>query len=878
MRNLVRVGTAVALAAVFAGSAFAQGDTEESLFDWFDGLGYPDVGKMPLVRVATGEWSMVAGGPKVNRYRNCFLLEDDGGTFRVLTPDLGQLTYTRTPDGTPEHERVGFEEADLKMVVSRRLQALREHVRREDDHPFRRWGARISERAELFVLARACRGQMLHQFSDELLGFSIKPPKRKALAGMQELQAALSDDLAHAEVWRTFVMFGDPDVSRRELLERLQAITKNFPGNRHTGRLRDTAAILEPMVKEDVTRAAKRRAPLEDLPQEELIAELIFQLRDQNGAQWSQPGACDIFNDQRGEKSPAHQLLNIGYDAVPQLIEVIDDRTFTRSVGYHRNFYFSHHVLRVGDCASAILSRIAGKYFYTRNYTNAAMVKDGESAKVRADVQEWWRGVQEIGVKQTLINGTEAGDRNSLPQAAKLRERFPEVALASIIRGARNAKEPWPRSQLVMQAAEIEGDAPVAFLCEEMSNAPTLYTRICAATKLQLRADPAAAPAMIAEWKKHGRRATDPDDWADNPEPLIPFLAGCGKPEAIAAITRDFQALGVERRVEIIDKLRPHHVFGYVPPPPGEKREIAPGVRAAVGDLMLLALLDTEVRDGYSGTWGDRSFHDPRVCDMAALVMVERRPDEFTFDIEAERRERDRQRFAIVNDLRTRRDLPPLGIPQARKVGRIGAQKTAPALEAIVRAADAEARSEALAEYEALGLGALPALTEHLAKSSPEDGLESLAKRLANTVAEIEVSKDGAEPDAALSKQLESLNGKPITAKGFVKLLLSTAAALPPGAAGVRFKMVRHGDGAGFEMAVELPTERIYQAGIQKGWRADSGIFVGNRSLPGSGGIFSRDYGLTEKAHEKLLKGLTEALDSAPDRPVRIRAGMVLEK
>src|SRR4029077_20857770 len=103
------------------------------------------------------------------------------------------------------------------------------------------------------------------------------------------------------------------------------------------------------------------------LGKEEQVAELIFQLRDQNGHPFMQPGSCDIFDRFGGSKkdTAAHKLVKIGYDAVPQLIEHLDDQRFTRSVGFHRNFYFSHHVLRVSDCALEILEEIAAQHFWT---------------------------------------------------------------------------------------------------------------------------------------------------------------------------------------------------------------------------------------------------------------------------------------------------------------------------------------------------------------------------------------------------------------------------------------------------------------------------------------------------------------------------------
>ena len=79
--------------------------------------------------------------------------------------------------------------------------------------------------------------------------------------------------------------------------------------------------------------------PFDKLSKKEQIAELIFQLRDQNGHQFTYPGGCHIVDDildveekQKIASSPAHRLVMIGSDAIPQLIEVLEDDRLTRSL------------------------------------------------------------------------------------------------------------------------------------------------------------------------------------------------------------------------------------------------------------------------------------------------------------------------------------------------------------------------------------------------------------------------------------------------------------------------------------------------------------------------------------------------------------------
>ena len=92
----------------------------------------------------------------------------------------------------------------------------------------------------------------------------------------------------------------------------------------------------------------------------------------------------------------------MGYDAVPQLIHHLEDERFTRSVGFHRNFYFSHHVLRVSDCALAILEEIAGLRFWQST--------DKEVAKSKERVVAWYAELKKKGEKGFLTEATERGE------------------------------------------------------------------------------------------------------------------------------------------------------------------------------------------------------------------------------------------------------------------------------------------------------------------------------------------------------------------------------------------------------------------------------------------------------------------------------------
>src|SRR5262249_17630991 len=150
---------------------------------------------------------------------------------------------------------------------------------------------------------------------------------------------------------------------------------------------------------------------------------------EQTGFQWSQPGWCDIFRNLAGDEStPAHQLVNLGYDAVPELIKVLGDQRFTRAVGYGRNFFFSHHVLTVGECGQTILERISGLSLREPIYSKDIQTKDmPEPEKVKVEANAWYVELRTKGEKQWLIETVRRGKHREL--ARRLREKYPKDAL-----------------------------------------------------------------------------------------------------------------------------------------------------------------------------------------------------------------------------------------------------------------------------------------------------------------------------------------------------------------------------------------------------------------------------------------------------------------
>jgi hypothetical protein len=325
-------------------AALVTTEEQNKAFSWFSELSYPDVKDRKLVDVATGDWVTHGENPTINTFARGFLLEEKGNTFKVLTLSLLEPTFEKTPAGTPAYKQVSFEAADLKDGAAAYLKALRSPPK-EKDRQYSRFGEpSLHSRTETFVVAWACWRAGLDDLATELFdfaaatptGYGVNPddPPKKPL---QELVAA---DLAHTEMWRGVLAFGDPAIPRTQLLNKFEHIVKHYPASDEHKPAMATVELLTKMIKEDAAHD-KDAKTIDQLNKKEQIDELIFQLRDQNGHQIMQPGGCDIFDTFAGKKdTPAHKLVDLGYEAIPQLIEHLDDERFTRSVEFHRNFYF----------------------------------------------------------------------------------------------------------------------------------------------------------------------------------------------------------------------------------------------------------------------------------------------------------------------------------------------------------------------------------------------------------------------------------------------------------------------------------------------------------------------------------------------------------
>jgi len=798
---------------LFASNCFAKTDVDSKAladFEWFGSLGFPDAKGCPFVRVATGQWSKSGDEPPQNHYVNGFLLSTNGNVFTVLSLDLSTATFTNSSSGKSEHERVGFELLKLDDEASTLRKTLQQRPDKNDS--WRRFGEQTTERVEVFTFAWGCWRQGLETEAQMLYELAKTIPTGRG--GHNEeptFRQSVEKDLGHTMMWRAILDFEDVSISRPQLLNKFQRILKNYPHSEHRERAQKTAEVLKRMISEEQVHTSVGSNELARLPVKDQVTELIFQLRDQNGHQYSQPGWCDIFGDWSGAtNTPAHRLVALGYAAVPQLIAALDSDTFSRSVGYHRNFYFSHTVLTVGDCASQILQRITGRSFFVPGSTYSYMSKAEKTSSRRRAAEVWWDEFQQKGEMQVLIDAVAGAGRDAPAQAELLVQKYPEVASEALIRGAQSTTNSWVRASLVDQIAKLPDAGALKFLKAELLGGPTLRTRVAAAYGLRQHKEGEAIPAMIREWEALRTKKNDPDD---NSEPLIEFLAGCDSVDSVSALGRDLRTRSVDLKLKVVEALGRTNYWIF-----NRKAETPSGpTLEAIEKVLVTALEDTEERVGMSGSRNGKRFSDPRICDMAACHLAEGWPQRYTFDISASEKTRDRQKRECANVWRLAHGLSALPMPQSNPV---------------------------------------------------TVGREEAAK-----VTSIEWSAEGPKPQAQFESRLASLKGKNLNQEDLIALFTDFTARPQADTSGLEFKAIKNEDLTGVRLMLKLrpgspPTP-------QQGWDVNTSVTLGRKSLYNSSGSGTLDVYSSKDRWEDLQDAIKQAVDGAPDTPFIIRVRLL---
>lgn len=879
MREMLAVG-------IFFSRVALSADARDALA-WLDTLGFPDAKDLSYVRVATGSWTQRGNQTPENRFVEGFLVREEPDAFTVFIcsvsdfkdrfgsdephAPLTTVRFTRMTTG-PAHKRVDFEVLDFKKVSSEVL----DRVRVQSVQPLRglQWGQPLAHRARIVAFARACLQKDLSETASALLEIAANiPDEQTGKVEPQMLRDALQRQIGDAAIIKAEAEFSDLSLSWADLLKAYENFHTRYPASPRVAYGREAADLLRKMIAEAVERRPK---PLEQMSPAEQVAENIYQLRNLGGVMWIMYNRYPAMASTRDGKeviTPIHRLVDLGDAAVPQLIEALDDKRFTRSMVQRFKGWQEPKVMRVGEVAQKILEHLSGQNFYPHK-TDAGKLVNGTT---RQQAEAWWAEVQSKGEKEVLIRATVAGNQTGCIAARKLVAKYPDAALDAIEAGIRASTHEGYRGEFVEVAGGLPGDTPLTFLKSKLDPGNGLYSQVRAAEALFARGQPGAVPAMIEAWRKvQSHLPANEGDAYSEVGGLITFLAKSGDAKAIEALRHDLhQKAPVDVRLAVVK------VFLPWPKTHGDSGSIGRSVSAradipklpageaglAIERLLVSALDDTERRFGMKGNYNEASYEDPRICDMAAVVLSCRWPEKYRFQWVASSAECDAQIARLRDHWRSEHGLPPLRpftpavIPAARE------SDVAPLLDDFAAASDVARRDAITARIgETFGLGALPVVRSRY-ESSKNAAFRSLAINLACRVREV-VIQAGAGESAAQSG-IESLRGQPLDAEHLYKLATDMEAGLPPNVRAVTFVAERTGDGTGFKITIGWLAGGLDQ---QTGWDRETAIRGGNKSLHGQMGYSATKGGMRKEAvYREMADAFEKALQSEIDAPIIAR-------
>jgi hypothetical protein len=808
-------------------------DADRAFFAWWDAHGFPDVGKLPFVKVWTGDWEGRGNDPPVPFVEAGFLLHEDATTFTAFLTNLQTVTLKPTPGRDGPHERIGFDRADLAAYARDGLAVLAKEgpeipwFRKSDPFGAHRW-AIPNQAFRIAVLGRAlaARGfdDLARSLCDRALHEATRPSRTEQYGDDDPSPRAMYSSIEEAIEGESAEVleakFGDPTLSWTDLLHAHEAWARAFAPQQldaPDGRV----ALLRRMVDAEQGRAKDARKPFEKQSPEEKIASLVHDLQDESFETYSSWGLS--FREEEDSKTPHARLAALGYAAVPALIDAIDDDRLTRASewyetgkGQYRN---SRSVLRVGELAWRILDHIAGGAL--RDSGAGGPPTSGRPTRRRA-AEAWFETIKTRGEKAVLAEQVEKGDRAARAAADRLVEIDRELAVKALEKGILAGDERGGRQNLVYVLASLESPSAIAAMLRLLPTLGSDRSGITTASALWRRGRREGLDALVRWW-----RAQATDDGTSRGmrfvmggfglDDLVSALAATGHVDAVKALGERIEARSASDRVAIVTAFQPHEGSFRQPYEQPTSRE----AEAAIETLLAERLADPEHATGLHMGSGDIG-KEPVVGEIAAWVLSRRYPARWKFDPNAAAEVRQSARVALSNAWRAKHGQPALAPEPGARVDPVAPEKAKPLVAAWLGAADDDAREAAETAIVEAGLGMLPALRvarDALKPGAPQQrSLDRLLQRVAMIVREVRWSEKGPRPNESLSGYADGAKGQPMTGEWLTELWRVVALDAPEGATGVDFRMTRPSDGTGVAILLELTTDTTPWGGGDGGW------------------------------------------------------------
>lgn len=864
--------------------------SDRELFKWFDGLEFAKFADLPLIKVETGPGSHYFDEEPDNFIEFGFLIEETEKGFTYWDLALEKNVLVKKTKDVANNYRIDFKRYKISVAARELIKNLESESEQDwRGRIFDRMGETISQTCEVFFLARACFQQNKEDEAAELLTLAktLSDHSRDVRLGEVSLKELLAMDLAHSLFWRIHLKFDDPKITRKELADDLEKMKKHFPNSLHFEQAVSMHSLILKMIAED------KKHPLnldwKKLSTKQQVSELIYQLRNQDGKQLTQPGSCDIFcydtgflqGKKKKSASPAKRLVDIGIAAVPQLIEALADNRFTRSVGYHRDFYFSHQVLSVGDCAKRILSRISADAVWSTRY---AENPNGEETSYADRAKQWYADIIKKGEKNLLIELTVIGDSASPQQARQLVEKYPEIALTHIKTAIVAAQSDWIREQLLDIVANY-GEAVVPYIEDQLSKAKVLRLKIVLADHLYEWKPELSANTLIREFDNTIKQSDKIAELAntfhprDNPvekyyddiETLIESMLVGNKTAVSRYLVKNFDNWPIGIRMYILENIGAYNLRRWGPKNIPEDRDPSdmPFSNELKADFEELFIKVIASPNQFFESTGADSFDSYRVCDYALENLAKCVPDEYHFSIHGSIFENEKQRIVALNHFRKKRKMPLLPVPLRQAANSQLTSRATRSIEKIIVETDATKRKTQIKQYQLdFGEAGLPTVFERL-KSMPKthpafSDLNALANTLASTVVEVTNAEENGK-ESRYGEIIRSFKGKPLSADMIVNAFKAYLSNPDEHSTGIYLSILKGERGQGLRVEYALTKTWSPKNGIDAFYDLNYTIRIEGKSIKSSGTHRNVSSVKGSDMFDEYLEFAKKALESKPE-------------
>jgi len=620
---------------------------------------------------------------------------------------------------------------------------------------------------------------MVHFFAFSMIAFSSFALAEADSAAEAAFDSAMSDAAFRQK-------------SSEECLQTFVDLAMKYPNSPKAAQTQQMIKTLQRNIAEERERPKTWLRGVLKLSKEDQIVDLIYRLRYCNDAHDRFAEYSSTVNQFLGHRmryismrrlfngpDEVDKLAELGIDAVPRLIEALNDDTPTPFV---RSENSKVSIPRVGDAAACALNAIAGKQLVAGPF-----VEDGKTGQAREKVLKWWKECQRVGDKQMLINGTEAGDGDSVFQAALLVKRYPETAAPAIRRALKKVDDPYDRKEIVMALKEVKGK-DVDELLREQLRAKDVGARIAAADVLWERCRAREAlQTMIKEWRTIAKRPEKVDyEESRHDNTMVWFLATAREPEAIREMAALLKATNHDLHNQILERVAQET---------NKMRSLSMAERSEMEKLLALGLSLAPDEDQFSRYGGGMSPADWATYGLGRLWRISpllREDSSF--------RVRERQRAVIQNEWRRRQQLPPIPFTEFAQCAPVEKRGIEPLLREFISTQEDAERTKVASKILQLGAGTLPAIKDAIRNMNASNparlNLEKLAANVSFGIADIRTLDGSRQISKELRQKLERWRGKAMTAKEFSQLIDDFCELTPAGTAG-RLVIERPGDGTG---------------------------------------------------------------------------------